>query len=77
MKMMFTNHSKEDEIFTLTVKEIAQAQKDNAVLKKLSKHDKYSAQLVEDTQLLWLSPKFFRTEQLAGITTAASWTHPS
>jgi hypothetical protein len=36
----------------LTVKENAQAQKENAVLKKLHKNDKYSTQLVEDTELL-------------------------
>ena len=49
---MFANRSKEDVIYPLTVKQIAQAQKDDAVPKKLQKHDKYSTQLAEDTQLL-------------------------
>ena len=51
MNMVFANPSKDDVIFPLTVKEIAQAQEDNFVLKKLSKTDKYSTQLVEDTQV--------------------------
>ena len=63
INMVFANHSKEDVIQPLTVKEIAQAQKDDAVLKKLSKTDKYSTQLVEDTQVLCkdgkiVTPKF-------------------
>jgi hypothetical protein len=44
--------AQEDVTYTLTVKEIAQAQKDNMVLMKLHEHDKYSTQLVEDTQVL-------------------------
>jgi hypothetical protein len=65
MNMVFANWSEEDVIYPLTVKEIVQAQEDNAVLKKLCKTDKYSTQLVDDTQDLckmanWASPKFFR-----------------
>ncbi len=52
LNMLFANCSKEDVICPLTVKEIAQAQKDDAVLKNLSKTGKYSTQLVEDTQVL-------------------------
>jgi hypothetical protein len=52
MNMVFANCSEEDVIYPLTVKKIAQAQKDDLVLKKLSKTDKYSTQLVEDTQIL-------------------------
>ena len=37
MNMVFANRSKEDAIYPLTVKEIAQAQEDNLVLKKRSK----------------------------------------
>jgi hypothetical protein len=48
---MFTDCSKEDVIYPLTVKKIAQAQKDNVVLRKLN-DNKYSTQLVEDIQLL-------------------------
>jgi len=53
INMVFTNHSEEDVIYPQRVKDIAQAQKDDAVLKKQSKHDKYSTQLVENTQLLY------------------------
>ena len=42
--MVFANCSNKDVIYPLTVNKIAQAQKDNAVLKKLSKIDKYSTQ---------------------------------
>ncbi len=49
---VFANHRKVDVIYLLTVKEIALTQEDNSVLKKLSKTDKYSTQLVEDTQVL-------------------------
>jgi len=52
MGMVFANCSEEDVIYPLTVKEISQAQKNDAVLKKLSKTDKYSTQSVEDTQVL-------------------------
>jgi hypothetical protein len=45
INMVFTNHSIEAVIYPLTLKEIAQAQQDYRVLKKLSKHDKYSTQL--------------------------------
>ena len=41
MNMVFANHSKEDVIYLLTVKDIALAQEDNSVLKKLSKTNKY------------------------------------
>ena len=41
LNMVFTNCSEEDTINHLTVKEIAQAQEDDAVLKNLSKTDKY------------------------------------
>ncbi len=42
MNMMFANRNKEDVIYPLTVKEIALAQADYLVLKKLNKIDKYS-----------------------------------
>ena len=37
MNMVVANSNKEDAIYPLTVKEIALAQEDNSVLKKLSK----------------------------------------
>ena len=49
--MVFANHGKEDVIYPITVKKIAQAQEDDTVLKKLSKTAKYSTQFVEDTQV--------------------------
>eukprot|EP00804_Cyclotella_cryptica_P026501 CCRYP_008142-RA/>CCRYP_008142-RA protein AED:0.35 eAED:0.35 QI:32/-1/0/1/-1/0/1/0/89 len=52
INLVFANHSYEDVIYPLTVKEIAQAQTTDATLQKHSRHDKYSIQLVEDTHLL-------------------------
>ena len=52
MNMVFANHCKEDVIYPLTVKEIALAQEDDLVLKKLKNTEKYSTQLVEDTPVL-------------------------
>ena len=43
LNMVIANHSKEDVMYPLRVKEIAQAQKDKAVLRKLHKHGKYSS----------------------------------
>ena len=71
--MMFTKHSKEDAIYPLTVKEIAQAQKDNAAPKKLHNHEKYSTQLVEDTQLLYMDGKMLIPPILQNHT--VSWYH--
>jgi hypothetical protein len=39
MNMVFANCSEEDVIYPFTAKEIAQAQEDDSVLKKLSKTD--------------------------------------
>ena len=52
MNMVFSKCSKEDVIYPLIVKEIALAQANDFFLKKLSKTDKYSTQLVENTQVL-------------------------
>jgi hypothetical protein len=38
INMVFANCNQEDVMYPLTVKEIAKAQKDNVVLKKLSKN---------------------------------------
>ena len=70
--MVFANHGK-DVIYPLTVKEIAQDQKDDAVLKKLSKHDKHSTQLVEDIQLLCKDDKMVIPKVLQNQ--ALSWYH--
>ena len=50
MNLVFANRSEEDVIYPLTVREIAQAQKLDASLKKLI--DQYSTQLVENTEVL-------------------------
>eukprot|EP00804_Cyclotella_cryptica_P013230 CCRYP_007019-RA/>CCRYP_007019-RA protein AED:0.32 eAED:0.32 QI:0/-1/0/1/-1/1/1/0/118 len=52
INLVFANAATKDVIYPLTVKEIAQAQTTDATLQKLSRHDKYSTQLVEDTHLL-------------------------
>ena len=49
MNMVFANCSEVDVINPLTVKENALAQDRYLVLKKLSKIDKYSTHLIEDT----------------------------
>ena len=71
-------------IYSLTVKEIAQAQKDDAVLKKLHWYDKYSTQLVKYTQLICKNGKIVIPTVLQNWAViavspllAASWTHPS
>jgi hypothetical protein len=81
---MFTNRSEEVVIYPLTVKEIAQAQEDHAVLKKLCTHDKYSTQLVEDTQILCKDGKMViptvlqnQAVYLLSPLPAATWTHLS
>ena len=49
MNMVFANCSEEDVIYPLTVKEIALGQERDLVLKKLTKQEKYTTLLVEDT----------------------------
>jgi len=73
LNMVFANHGKEDAIYPLTAKEIIQAQKNNASLKKLKKHDKYSTQLAEDTQVLCKDAKLVIPKVLQ--TRAVSWYH--
>ena len=52
MNVVFANRSEEDVIYPLTVKEIALAQERDLVLKKLTKMEKYSIHLVENTEVL-------------------------
>ena len=52
INMVFVNCNEEDVIYPLTVKEIALAQAEDLVLKKLCKIEKYSTQLVENTPVL-------------------------
>ena len=50
--MVFANCSEQDVIYPLAVKKNALAQKRDLVLKKLTKMEKYSTHLVEDTDVL-------------------------
>ena len=50
--LVFENCNNDNVIYPLTVREITQAQKHDANLKKLIVHDKYSSQLVEDREVL-------------------------
>ena len=50
MNLVFANHSKEDVTYRLTLREIAQAQKLDASLKKLN--DQYSTQLVKNSEVM-------------------------
>ena len=52
MNYVFANCSDDEEIYPLTVKEIAQEQKKDQSLRKLTKEDKYKLQLVENTEVL-------------------------
>ena len=73
MNMVFANRNEEDVIYPLTVKEIALAQEDDLVLKKLSKTDKYFTHLVEDTQVLCKNDKMVIPKVLQHR--AVSWYH--
>jgi hypothetical protein len=52
MNHVFTNHSKDDEIFPITVKEIAEKQKKDKTLKALAKSDTYETLLKENIKVL-------------------------
>ena len=82
MNMVFANCSKEDVIYPLTVKEIPFAQERYLVLKKLTKMEKYSTHLVEDTEVLckdgkMVIPKVLQRRTLVSPLPAAPWTHTS
>ena len=73
MNLVFTNCSKEDVIYPLTVKEIALAQERDLVLKKLTKMEKYSTHLVENTEVLCKDGKTVIPKVLQHR--AVSWYH--
>jgi hypothetical protein len=52
MNSVFANSSKEDVIYPLSVKEIAEAQASDPNIHKLTKDPQYTRQLVENTQVL-------------------------
>jgi hypothetical protein len=49
MNSVFANHSEEEEIFPLTVKEIAKAQGLNKLFKVIALKEKYEKTLIENT----------------------------
>ena len=71
--MVFVNPSEEDVIYPLTVKEIALAQERDLVLKNLTKMEKYSTHLVEDTKVLCKDGKMVIPKILQHR--AVSWYH--
>ena len=73
MNMVFANRSEEDVIYPLTVKEIALAQERDLVLKKLTKMEKYSTHLVENTEVLCKDGKMVIPKVLQRR--AVSWYH--
>ena len=52
MNFVFANRCEEETIYPLTTKEIAQAQKKDSAIKKLTELEKYEFRLVENTQVL-------------------------
>ena len=52
MNLVFANSNKNEVLYPLTVKEIAQPQQDDCNLQALGIKDKYTIQLVENTKLL-------------------------
>ena len=73
INMVFANRSEEDVIYPLTVKEIALAQERDLVLKKLTKMEKYSTHLVENTEVLCKNGKMVIPKVLQRR--AVSWYH--
>jgi ribosomal protein L11 methylase PrmA len=51
LNFVCANTQEEESIYPLTIKEIAEAQTEDADLKTLAKADKYEKQLVEDTSV--------------------------
>jgi len=52
MNLVFSNRSEEDAIFPLTIQDIAEAQQNEPHFQTLSRDDKFTTQLVENTQVL-------------------------
>ncbi len=65
MNIVFANRNEEVVIYPFTVKEIALAQERDLVLKKLTKMEKFSTHLVEDTKVLCKDGKMVIPEVLA------------
>ena len=70
LSVVFANRSEEDEIFPLTVKEIAEAQKADRTLQK---QEKYKSILIENTYVLCKDGKLVIPKSLQHR--AVSWYH--
>ena len=73
MNLVFANSNKEEVIYPLMVKEIAQAQQDDPNLQALAAKDKYTMKLVENTKVLCKDDKLVIPAALHHW--AVSWYH--
>eukprot|EP00956_Cyclotella_meneghiniana_P011825 scaffold16629_cov44-Cyclotella_meneghiniana.AAC.2 len=73
MNFVFANTQEEESIYPLTVSEIAEAQNEDADLKKLAKADKYEKKLVEDITVYCKDDKLVIPKTLQRQTVA--WYH--
>ncbi len=79
MNLVLANHGKEEEIYSLTTIEIAEAQKKDRKLKTYFKNDARSSkkdislQVIDDTQVLCKNDKLFIPASLQHR--AVSWYH--
>ncbi len=73
MNNVFANRSNEEEIYPLTVKEIALEQQKDKSIRALAKEDKYEIQLIENTKVLCKDGKLVIPKSLQNRT--VSWYH--
>jgi hypothetical protein len=73
MNYVFANRSDDDEIYTLTVKEISQEQRKDKAICALTKEEAYKVQLVENTKVLCKDGKLVIPKSLQHRT--VSWYH--
>jgi hypothetical protein len=73
MNYVFANRSDDDDIYPITVREIAEEQKKDKTIQALKKEDKYTTQLVENTKVLCKDGKLVIPKSLQHRT--ISWYH--
>ena len=73
MNSVFANRSEEEEIFPLTVKEIAEAQGLNKLFKATALKEKYDKTLIENTPVFCKNGKLVIPQSLQHC--AVSWYH--
>ena len=73
MNSVFANRSEEEEIYPLTVKEIAETQHKDKAIKQLKTSKKYEMMIVEDTEVLCKNGKLVITKALQRC--AVEWYH--